>query len=96
VPITNLFLLVEALFVNTSLGVNSVADLKALVQQKPARSISARWAGLLSGPVPALDEQRVAGRHRRHPVSRRRPDRHPSWWPASFRSPRWGWGIFSA
>jgi tripartite-type tricarboxylate transporter receptor subunit TctC len=36
VPITNLFLLVEALFVNTSLGVNSVADLKALVQQKPS------------------------------------------------------------
>src|SRR4051812_44990001 len=36
VPITNLFLLVEALFVNTSLGVNSVADLKALAQQKPS------------------------------------------------------------
>ena len=35
VPITNLFLLVEGLFVNTSLGVNSVAELKALVKTKP-------------------------------------------------------------
>ena len=34
VPITNLFLLVEGLFVNTSIGVNSVADLKALAQAK--------------------------------------------------------------
>src|SRR5215472_13585070 len=35
VPITNLFLLVEGLFVSTSLEVNSVAELKALVHQKP-------------------------------------------------------------
>src|SRR6476469_9256825 len=35
VPITNLFLLVEGLFVNTSLGVNSVDELKALVKTKP-------------------------------------------------------------
>jgi tripartite-type tricarboxylate transporter receptor subunit TctC len=35
VPVTNLFLLVEGLFVATSLGVNSVAELKALVRQKP-------------------------------------------------------------
>jgi tripartite-type tricarboxylate transporter receptor subunit TctC len=35
VPVTNLFLLVEGLFVSTSLGVNSVAELKALVHQKP-------------------------------------------------------------
>jgi len=35
VPITNLFLLVEGLFVNTSLGVNSVAELKQAVQAKP-------------------------------------------------------------
>lgn len=34
VPITNLFLLIEGLFVNTSIGVNSVADLKALAQSK--------------------------------------------------------------
>ena len=35
VPITNLFLLVEGLFVNTSLGVSSVGELKALVKTKP-------------------------------------------------------------
>lgn len=32
VPITNLFLLVEGLFVNAAIGVNSVADLKALAR----------------------------------------------------------------
>jgi tripartite-type tricarboxylate transporter receptor subunit TctC len=35
VPITNLFLLVEGLFVSTSLGVDSVADLKKAAQAKP-------------------------------------------------------------
>ena len=35
VPITNLFLLVEGLFVSTSLGVDSVADLKKVAQAKP-------------------------------------------------------------
>jgi tripartite-type tricarboxylate transporter receptor subunit TctC len=35
VPITNLFLLVEGLFVSTSLGVNSVAELKQVVHAKP-------------------------------------------------------------
>jgi tripartite-type tricarboxylate transporter receptor subunit TctC len=35
VPITNLFLLVEGLFVNASLGVSSVAELKQVVQAKP-------------------------------------------------------------
>ena len=35
VPVTNLYLLVEGLFVNTSLGVNSIAELKKAVQAKP-------------------------------------------------------------
>jgi tripartite-type tricarboxylate transporter receptor subunit TctC len=35
VPITNLFLLVEGLFVGTSLGVDTVAGLKQVVQAKP-------------------------------------------------------------
>ena len=35
VPITNLYFLVEALFVNTSLGVNTIGELKSLVQSKP-------------------------------------------------------------
>jgi len=35
VPITNLFLLVEGLFVSSSLGVGSVAELKQVVQAKP-------------------------------------------------------------
>lgn len=35
VPITSLYLLVEGLFVNTSLNVNTVAELKALVQSQP-------------------------------------------------------------
>ena len=35
VPITNLFLLVEGLFVSTSLGVDSVAGLKKVAQAKP-------------------------------------------------------------
>jgi tripartite-type tricarboxylate transporter receptor subunit TctC len=35
VPVTNLFLLVEGLFINTSLGVDNVAQLKGLVQKRP-------------------------------------------------------------
>jgi tripartite-type tricarboxylate transporter receptor subunit TctC len=35
VPITNLFLLVEGLFVSTSLGANSVDELKKIVKAKP-------------------------------------------------------------
>ena len=35
VPVTNLFLLIEGLFINTALGVDDVAALKALVQHKP-------------------------------------------------------------
>src|SRR5207253_1929383 len=34
-PVTRLFLLSEGLFVSSSLGVNSVAELKSLAQQKP-------------------------------------------------------------
>jgi tripartite-type tricarboxylate transporter receptor subunit TctC len=35
VPVTRLFLLIEGLFINTSLGVDTVAQLKATVQAKP-------------------------------------------------------------
>jgi len=35
IPITNLFLLVEALFVNASLSVDTVAELKTLAKQRP-------------------------------------------------------------
>ena len=37
VPVTRLFWLIEGVFVPTSLGVNSVAELKALAQSKPDR-----------------------------------------------------------
>ena len=45
--ITNLYLLVEALFVSSTLNVNTAAELKSYVQAIPRRSTTAR-----SGPAP--------------------------------------------
>jgi tripartite-type tricarboxylate transporter receptor subunit TctC len=51
VPITRLFLLTEGVFVPASLGVNSVAELKALAQSKPD---SLNFATLGDGSFPDL------------------------------------------
>ena len=51
VPITRLFFVTEGLFVPTSLGVNSVAELKALAQSKPE---ALNYATLGDGSFPDL------------------------------------------
>ena len=51
VPITRLFLLIEGVFVPASLGVNSVAELKAMAQSKPD---SLNFATLGDGSFPDL------------------------------------------
>jgi tripartite-type tricarboxylate transporter receptor subunit TctC len=51
VPVTRLFFLTEGLFVSTELGVNSVAELKALAQAKPD---SLNYATLGEGSFPDL------------------------------------------
>src|SRR5438552_2826408 len=50
-PVTRLFLLSEGLFVSSSLGVNSVAELKSLAQQKPD---ALNFATLGDGSFPDL------------------------------------------
>ena len=55
--ITNLYLLVEALFVNSSLNVSTAAELKAYAQAHPARAqLRHARAWLQSGDVPQMDE----------------------------------------
>src|SRR5207247_3055510 len=51
VPITRLFFLIEGLFVSSDLGVNSIAELKALAQSKPE---SLNYATLGDGSFPDL------------------------------------------
>jgi tripartite-type tricarboxylate transporter receptor subunit TctC len=51
VPVTRLFFLTEGLFVSSALGVNSVAELKALAQSKPD---SLNYATLGDGSFPDL------------------------------------------
>jgi tripartite-type tricarboxylate transporter receptor subunit TctC len=51
VPVTRLFFLTEGLFVSSALGVNSVAELKALAQAKPD---SLNYATLGDGSFPDL------------------------------------------
>jgi tripartite-type tricarboxylate transporter receptor subunit TctC len=51
VPVTRLFLLTEGVFVSSSLGVNSVAELKALAQAKPE---GLNYATLGDGSFPDL------------------------------------------
>jgi tripartite-type tricarboxylate transporter receptor subunit TctC len=51
VPVTRLFFLTEGLFVSSSLGVNSVAELKALAQAKPDKL---NFANLGEGSFPDL------------------------------------------
>lgn len=51
VPVTRLFFLTEGLFVNAGLGVNSIAELKALAQSKPA---GLNYATLGDGSFPDL------------------------------------------
>jgi tripartite-type tricarboxylate transporter receptor subunit TctC len=51
IPVTRLFFLNEGLFVSTALGVNSVAELKALVQNKPN---SLNYATVGEGSFPDL------------------------------------------
>ena len=68
--ITNLYLLVEALFVNSALNVGTAAELKAYAQAHPS-ALNAR-TGLQSGNVLEMDEPEMECEHSRHPV--------PRWW----------------
>ena len=83
--ITRLFFLIELLAVHPSLNVKSVAELQVAgaIEDQGAQLGHARRR-LRAGIVPALDQQPVGHRHRRHSLSRRRPDgagaggqRHP-------------------
>jgi tripartite-type tricarboxylate transporter receptor subunit TctC len=51
VPVARLFFLIEGVFVNPSLGVNSIAELKALAQAKPG---ALNYATLGEGSFPEL------------------------------------------
>jgi hypothetical protein len=73
--ITNLYLLVEALFVNSALNVGTAAELKAYAQAHPRAQLRHARARFQSGNVPEVDEPEVEREHRRHPLSRRRADR---------------------
>ena len=74
--ITNLYLLVEALFVSSSLNVNTAAELKSYVQAHPSHAqLRHARARLQSRAVPQVDEPALERQHRRHPIPRRRTDR---------------------
>ena len=75
VLITRLFFLIESLAVHPSINVNTVAELRTLAQSKRHEAqLGHARPGLGARAVPALDQQPVAHRHRRHSLSRRRPD----------------------
>src|SRR5262249_35021486 len=74
--ISNLYLLTEALFVNSSLNVSTPAELKAYAQALPGRAqLRHARAGLQSGNVFEVDEPDLECEHRRHSLPRRRADR---------------------